>query len=85
MVDTNEWEFWFQNNCWCSISLISETKGGWEWQQNEEDEESYLEGGLYFDGKILNDYDGCFNLPSEVISALTFLGYVCEDFESQDA
>ena len=32
-------------------------------------------GGLWFEGKILVDYDGVFELPKEVIQALRDLGF----------
>lgn len=36
-------------------------------------------GGLWFEGKKLTDYDGCFDMPKNVITLLTTLGYDCSD------
>ena len=33
-------------------------------------------GGLWFEGKNLIDYDGVYELPSEVIAGIRELGYV---------
>ena len=38
-------------------------------------EEWYAEGGLWFDGKELTDYDGVFSLPSFVSEKLKEWGY----------
>jgi hypothetical protein len=39
-------------------------------------------GGLWFEDKNLTDYDGVFELPSEVIAAIRELGYtVAKEFE----
>ena len=40
--------------------------GGNEW---------YAEGGLWFDGKIVTEYDGVFSLPSVITDKLIELGY----------
>lgn len=39
------------------------------------------EGGLWFDGKTLADYDGVSVLPTEVAQALTANGYILDDEE----
>ena len=46
---------------------------------DEDDEETYMEGGIWFDGKQIEDYDGCFELPEEVVAALNELGYSIDD------
>jgi hypothetical protein len=39
-------------------------------------------GGLWFEGKNLIDYDGVYELPSEVIAGIRELGYiVTQEFE----
>jgi hypothetical protein len=39
-------------------------------------------GGLWFEGKSLIDYDGVYELPSEVIAGIRELGYiVAQEFE----
>jgi hypothetical protein len=40
-----------------------------------DDEEQYSEGYLGFDGKELEDYDGVFCLPNEVMDVLDALGF----------
>ena len=40
-----------------------------------DDEEQYAEGYLGFDGKELEDYDGVFCLPNEVMNVLDALGF----------
>lgn len=70
----NTHEFKFDNGAWCSICTMGE-ESSWECQMDEADEETYSEGGLWFDGKELVDYDGCFELPDAVRIALKELGY----------
>ena len=42
------------------------------------DESKYAEGGLWFEGTSLTEYDGVFSLPKEVIAMLKALGYNTE-------
>ena len=44
--------------------------GGSEW---------YAEGGLWFEGKNLVDYDGVFNLAAEIVELLENNGYNCNE------
>lgn len=44
--------------------------GGIEW---------YAEGGLWFDNKVVTDYDGVFTLSHLVIEKLEELGYDCTE------
>ena len=48
--------------------------GYFEWVggTNEDDE---ITGGLWFEGKVLVDYDGEFSLPDAVLNALISNGY----------
>lgn len=39
----------------------------------------YAEGGLWFEGKVLTDYDGVFELIPPIIEKLTELGYDCSE------
>ena len=55
----------FDNNYGCFEIYDIET-GGDEW---------YAEGGLWFDGKELTDYDGVFELPSFISDKLREWGF----------
>jgi hypothetical protein len=63
-------EFKFDNGAWVSID-----PDHWEYQSDEDDAETYIDGNLWFKGKHLVDYDGCFELPKEVEMALKHIGY----------
>jgi hypothetical protein len=52
------------NSGW--FEIYDDATGGEEW---------YAEGGLWFDGKELTDYDGVFSLPKCVIDCLRTHGY----------
>ena len=43
--------------------------GTWEYQDGD-DEETYISGCFILDGKTVIDYDGCYELPKEVVLAL---------------
>lgn len=72
--------FKFDNGAWASI----DTRGSYEYQEDEDDEETYIEGSLEFeriDGKLtLTDFDGCFELPEEVVAAVQDLGYAVDEY-----
>jgi hypothetical protein len=51
------------------FELFDDATGGDDW---------YAEGGLWFDGKELTDYDGVFGLPLCIIEKLEELGYDAE-------
>ena len=75
-------EFKFDNGAWvCICAGHEDDSGSWEYQSDEDDEETYYEGGLWFEGKELVDYDGCFELPEEVAVAIKELGYKVVDLE----
>jgi len=75
-------EFKFDNGAWASVYIDTEDgDGSWEYQSDEDDEETYSEGGLWFEGKELVDYDGCYELPQEVAMAVKELGYDVTDLE----
>ena len=66
--------FYFDNNVWVGIRKSEIT---WEYQEGDDDE-TYLSGGYVVDGNSVIDYDGCFELPREVETALRGLGYSIE-------
>lgn len=70
-------EFWFDNESWCSIDEENES---YEFQDNPRDGETYFEGSLEFDEQMLVGYDGCYELPQEVIMAVKELGYSIDEF-----
>jgi hypothetical protein len=53
-----------ENYGWFELFDIETSGGNW-----------YAEGGLWFDGKTLTDYDGVFSLPFEIVEKLEELGY----------
>lgn len=71
-------EYRFDNGAWVKLDIDGEY-GSWEYQEDEDDEETYMEGGIWFDGKQIEDYDGCFELPEEVKIALKDLGFTMDD------
>lgn len=62
---------------WVTIGIREEDGSGWFELFDTETggEEWYAEGGLWFDGKELTDYDGVFALPVCIIEKLKELGY----------
>ena len=72
-------EFKFDNGAWVSIIIGSDGKGSWEYQSDDDDEETYVEGGLWFEGKEVVDYDGIYELPDEVKLAIRYMGYKIDD------
>ena len=49
------------------------------WELCSDNEHEYGSGCLGFGGNVLEDYDGCFCLPSEVMDVLDALGYCTKD------
>lgn len=72
-------EFWFDNGSWCSIDLNEEC---YEFQDNPNDGETYFEGCLEFDDDktTLEGYDGCYELPEEVVMACETLGLKVSEY-----
>ena len=66
-------EFWFDNGSWVKIN---ENEECYEYQSDLNDGETYFEGCLEFDydKTTLEGYDGCYELPEEVILACKELG-----------
>ena len=52
------------------FEVYDEKTGGEDW---------YAEGGLWFEDKLLTDYDGVFSLPKCVLDKLSELGYDVSD------
>ena len=74
--DKTSTEYKFDNGAWvCIHAGYEDGTGSWEYQSDEDDEETYSEGGLWFEGKELVDYDGCYELLKEVAMAVKDLGY----------
>lgn len=59
--------FYFDNEVWVGITP---EKGTWEYQKGD-DEETYMSGSFLVDGNTIYDYDGCYELPNEVIIAFS--------------
>ena len=75
IIERKNDEFKFDNGAWVRIIIENRHDGSFEYQLDEDDEDTYSAGGLWFDGDVLEDYDGCYELPEEVIMALHELGY----------
>lgn len=75
IIERKNDEFKFDNGAWVKISIYDSESGSWEYQSDVDDEQTYSEGGLWFEDKWLVDYDGCYELPEEVLMALHDLGY----------
>jgi len=62
--------------CEFTIGLRDDETGYFEWYDIESGGiEYYCEGGLWFDGKNLTDYDGVFDLSHCIKQKLVELGY----------
>lgn len=72
-------EFWFDNESWVKISKDEEC---YEYQSDPNDGETYFEGSLEFDDDktVLEGYDGCYELPEEVILACKELGLKISEY-----
>lgn len=72
-------EFWFDNESWVRIN---ENEECYEYQSDLNDGETYLEGCLEFDDDktTLEGYDGCYELPEEVILACKELGLKIDEY-----
>jgi len=83
IIENKHNEFRFDNGAWVRIILKEDSEdGSWEFQSDEDDEETYSEGCLLFENKELIDYDGCYELPKEVEMAVNELGYKVVDLEN---
>lgn len=68
--------YWFDNGAWCSVDMEGSS---YEYQEDEDDEETYISGSLEFENKVLIGYDGCYELPIEVIEAVKDLGHKIDE------
>ncbi len=66
-----------ENNIELSVEIGINGEDGWFELYDIESggDEWYAEGGLWFDGKTLTDYDGVFALPKCIEDKLEELGY----------
>jgi hypothetical protein len=64
-----------------TVGIHESGKTGWFEMYDLESggEDWYAEGGLRFEGKTLTDYDGVFELPSQVTDKLKEWGYETEE------
>lgn len=65
-------------SAWCSIDTVNRT---WEYQDDDEDGESYVSGNFYIDDEDLYrvvDFDGSYELPKIVRHHLRLLGYTID-------
>lgn len=62
--------------CWFRIVIQDESYGFFEWGDTDTcGDEYYCEGGLWFNGDELTDFDGCFDLCPPIRKKLIQLGY----------
>ncbi len=64
--------WWDKDNENGGFELYDEESGGNDY---------YGEGGLWFSGELLTDYDGMFDLPGTVVDMLKKMGANVDDFE----
>jgi hypothetical protein len=64
----------------CEVNVDTNVKYGNFEVYDVDDSESYYEaGGLWFEGKVLRDYDGVYELPDCVKDTLTQWNFNLED------
>jgi len=56
-----------------SVDIPEDGRGSFQWEVEEL--ELYEEGGLWFEGNELTDYDGVFELPVQLLDFLESKGY----------
>lgn len=72
----------FKDDNWVKVVVHYDTNSGyWEFCNLKNEDETYISGGLWFDGIKLTDYDGCYQLPDEVFICLKQLGFMTKDCE----
>ena len=65
-----------------TIGIKSEDYGWFEFYDKKTGGNRWhAEGGLWFEDKVLTDYDGVFDLPDFIIDKLKELGYDCSEME----
>lgn len=66
----------------CTVGIKDYTYGWFEvFDRETNGKEWYAEGGLWFDGRNVVEYDGVFRLPNGVIELLKENGYNTEEVE----
>lgn len=58
------------------ITIYADGTGDFEYYVDLDEDDYYIEGALTLEGKEVIDFDGCFDLPQEVKTALTEHGYI---------
>jgi len=68
----------------CTIGIRSHDYGWFEMFDDEDEngQDWHAEGGLWFEGKTVVDYDGVFALPNGVIELLKENGYNTEEVDA---
>lgn len=82
-VSLHTCEYTFTDDSWCSVCVLGDT-GSWEYQEEDGDDETYQEGGLWLEGENVVDYDGCACLPEQIVIALKDMGYNTGEIEVED-
>lgn len=59
----------FDDDSWVGITPSTQS---WEYLDGYDD---YMSGGYLVDGNTVYEYDGCYELPTQVILALSAKGY----------
>lgn len=54
------------------------------WEYHDELQDIYMHGWLGIEGDVVYDYDGCFELPQEVIDRLVDCGYDVSQIVTED-
>jgi len=75
-------EFNFDNGAWVKVDTFDEdvNENGADYEYMvDDDEETYISGCLEFDSNVLIGFDGCYELPQEVVTAVADLGYQIDD------
>ena len=68
-----------------TIGFHDEESGWFEfYDENDDDGAWHAEGSLQFDGKVLEGYDGVFELPPFILDKLEELGYDVSDHRWTD-
>ena len=65
-IEDNCHNAYFDNGAWVGITPEDEI---WEYQM-QDDEDTYMSGSFTVEDNTVIDYDGCYELPAEVIMAL---------------
>ena len=64
-----------------NLTIKSDDYGFFEFYDIEDEQGWYAEGGIWFEGKTVKDYDGVFALPPFITDKLKEWGYDTSDVE----